>query len=203
MVVCETADHEVFSAAFDLTTLRSIRLEGGDGNDRLMIDNWNGAIQLPITLSGGGGNDTLAGGQSDEGIAYHGGLARPNNNVPATLLGGDGDDVLVGGPGRDHLDGGPGADWIQADMIDFDPTGNPVRSTNYSVVGRDTLAANGDGDELIGGEEPAVAQPAAQTPKPKPQTVTPPMAAPMVPPPAPSPFDLGQPIGHWDAVWDN
>jgi Ca2+-binding RTX toxin-like protein len=52
---------------------------------------------------------------------------------PATLTGGDGDDILIGGGGDDLLEGGSGVDFLDGG------------------VGNDTIRGNGDEDWLIGG----------------------------------------------------
>ena len=64
---------------------------GGNGDDT--FDATDSAV--PVTLMGGGGNDTLLGGAADD-----------------LLVGGDGDDSLAGGAGLDRLVGGAGADFL-------------------------------------------------------------------------------------------
>jgi Ca2+-binding RTX toxin-like protein len=73
------------------------------GLDRLVVNALAGddvvqasglaATALPLTASGGDGNDVLLGGAGND-----------------VLLGDAGDDVLLGGPGVDVLDGGAGDD---------------------------------------------------------------------------------------------
>jgi Ca2+-binding RTX toxin-like protein len=60
-----------------------IEIEGRDGNDRLALDQANGALP-PAELAGGPGNDTLIGGSGAD-----------------TLLGGTGRDAAIGGQGND------------------------------------------------------------------------------------------------------
>ena len=76
-------------------------IDGGGGNDRLIVD---ASAHLPATLLGGSGRDWLIGGPGDD--VLDGG---PGND---RLLGGDGADLLDGGPGRDRLDGGAGNDSL-------------------------------------------------------------------------------------------
>ena len=74
-------------------------------NDRLTVNALGGddiedasgvpAGSIPLTLSGGDGDDVLIGGDGND-----------------TLLGGPGDDVLLGGPGNDVIDGGGGDDVV-------------------------------------------------------------------------------------------
>ena len=89
-------------------------LTGSDHNDIL------GGDENPNVLKGGGGNDTLTGG--DEGIAGAG-------------------DMLYGGAGRDTLDGGVGNDMLNGGAGDDDLTGG---------TGNDTFVfAAGHGDDVI------------------------------------------------------
>ena len=69
-----------------------IRVDGGRGNDVIVIDETNGPITLAAHLSGGGGNDSITGGS--------------------------GDDVIDGGKGSDTLTGGAGDDQVTSDRRD-------------------------------------------------------------------------------------
>ena len=89
-------------------------LTGSDHNDTL------GGDENPNVLKGGGGNDTLTGG--DEGITGAG-------------------DMLYGGAGRDTLDGDGGNDTLNGGAGDDDLTGGD---------GNDTFVfAAGHGDDVI------------------------------------------------------
>lgn len=71
--------------------------------------------------------------------------------VPATLLGGSGDDTVIGGGDDDFVVGGAGNDSIQTltgNDIVFGGGGNDTIDGNE---GDDTLFGNGGSDELIGG----------------------------------------------------
>ena len=81
---------------------RSIRLSGGNGNDRL----FGGPGEL--ILSGGRGNDQLFGDEGDDAL-----VGGPGND---RLRGSDGNDVLLGGPGRDVTDGQDGRDKCVAEV---------------------------------------------------------------------------------------
>ena len=78
----------------------------GDGNDELLV--YSG-VTASVYADGGSGNDVLS----------HSGSAA------ATLLGGDGDDVLVGGPGVDTLNGGLGDDYLDGGASSDSMTGGP------------------------------------------------------------------------------
>jgi Ca2+-binding RTX toxin-like protein len=70
----------------------AVIVDGRDGNDTITMDT---QLSMPRVLYGGGGNDTITGG-----------------NGPGILLGGDGTDTLSSGNGRDILIGGTGPDTL-------------------------------------------------------------------------------------------
>ena len=79
-------------------------------------------------VNGGPGNDTIALGTTVE--------------VPATLRGGEGDDLLIGGLGNDKLVGGPGNDTL---------SGRAGDDALYGGSGNDTLFGGPGNDKLVGG----------------------------------------------------
>ena len=103
----------------------------GLGNDDLVDVN----LDLPATIAGGAGNDS---------ITYSGGPARIEGNAGSdtltgsgsgdTLVGGDGDDSLAGAGGNDLLEGGAGNDTLNGG------------------AGDDTLSGGSGGDLFIGGD---------------------------------------------------
>nr|MBA3272887.1 hypothetical protein [Chthoniobacterales bacterium] len=74
--------------SFDASSVRRIKVNAGDGNDRVVI-----TAPRVSTILGGDGNDTLTGGREND-----------------SLDGAAGDDVLDGGAGDDFLAGGEGFD---------------------------------------------------------------------------------------------
>jgi Ca2+-binding RTX toxin-like protein len=113
---------------FDITTLRAIDVEAGNGNDTVRIDEVNGAFTTrPATrIDGGNGDDTL--------------------------IGGSGNEIFVGGRGRDLVDGNGGADTAFLgkgnDTFVWDPgDGSDIVEGGR---GRDTLVFNGSaGNEIM------------------------------------------------------
>jgi streptogramin lyase len=100
-----------------VTNVRSISINGGDGNDNLSLDEANGALPS-AALAGDGGNDTLVGGSRND-----------------TLTGSAGNDTFVRNPGdgSDIIDGGDGADTLvfngsdQPDAFVIAANGNRVQ----------------------------------------------------------------------------
>jgi Ca2+-binding RTX toxin-like protein len=121
-------------------SIRSIRINGLDGHDRLV------AIAAPIrvTLDGGGGNDFLVGSPFNDVIFTGDGdfnTARGEDGHD-TIYGGRGVDTLDGGRGNDILAGGFGADWL---------VGGDDHDTLHGGDGGDTLSGGAGNDKLYGG----------------------------------------------------
>lgn len=112
------------ATAHNLAALTGVRIDSGQGNDDVEVNELNGAITLPMTLIGGNGNDTLVGGSGNDLIHAGNGndlLAGEAGNDTLIagngtdrLLGGEGDDLLVAGKGQDTLSGDGGADTLIA-----------------------------------------------------------------------------------------
>jgi Ca2+-binding RTX toxin-like protein len=116
------------------TTL--IQIFGRGGNDRLTLDEANGALPK-ANLFGEAGDDTLTGGSGADTL--NGG---PGND---TLLGKGGFDVLLGGPDNDTLTGGDGDDQCFGEAGDDRFVWNPGDDTdlNEGGGGTDTVEVNG------------------------------------------------------------
>jgi Ca2+-binding RTX toxin-like protein len=91
--------------SFARNHVSAINVRGRNGNDSLRIDDANGAFtdSIPTTISGGAGNDSLEGGQTQ--------VAAENE----TFNGGPGDDVVDGGKGNDTAYLGAGNDTFRWD----------------------------------------------------------------------------------------
>jgi Ca2+-binding RTX toxin-like protein len=120
-----------------------IQVFGLGGNDRITLDESNGALPA-ARLFGGAGNDTLTGGSGDDSLFGQSGndtlLGKGGNDL---LFGGAGDDVLTGGDGNDQLFGEAGNDlmiWNPGDDSDLFEGGD----------GFDTAQVNGgNGSEVF------------------------------------------------------
>lgn len=119
-------------------------MKGYEGNDFISgyfgNDTIEGGLGDDLEISGGDGNDILYGDNYDGGVGNDHIYGDAGND---SLIGGDGHDVLYGGDDLDTLRGGNGNDWYllyhDADVIIEDASGgidNVAISINY------TLAAN-------------------------------------------------------------
>src|SRR3954451_2712426 len=121
---------------FPLSLVSSIGVSAGGGADTVRID--NSVPILPITIDGGGGDDTLIGGRNNE-----------------TFDGGGGDDFIDGNTGNDTANMGAGADTFQWDPGDGSDTiegqgGRDTLKFNGSNIGEQiNVTANGARDRLF------------------------------------------------------
>jgi hypothetical protein len=97
-ISCPTSDFVSFSVAL------------GAGSDRFTV---GPSVTVPVTMSGGPGQDFLRGGSGPDTLAGGDGPDRLlGNNGDDNLKGGGARDVLKGGKGRDVLEGGKGTDRL-------------------------------------------------------------------------------------------
>lgn len=97
-------------------------LEGGDKDDRLALGAAT-ALRADVSLNGGEGDDTIAGG-----------------GVPAALYGSEGADTILGGPAAEGVSGGRGSDVLRGG------------EGNDTLIGDDyTLAPARPADDVIDG----------------------------------------------------
>lgn len=95
----------------DAPSIAGFEVNAGGGDDSVTVAK---AIAIPVTMRGGGGNDTLLGGSGPDKLLGGDGDDRlVGGRANDVLYGGPGDDVLIGGTGRDVLRGGPGDDVLR------------------------------------------------------------------------------------------
>jgi RTX calcium-binding nonapeptide repeat (4 copies) len=127
--------------SFARSDASAINVEMRNGNDSARVDDANGAFtdSIPTTISGGHGDDSLAGGQvqvAPENETFKGGAGHD------TVDGGKGNDTAYLGAGNDSFvwDPGEGSDVIEGqdgrDTMLFNGAGAPA-------VENITLTANG------------------------------------------------------------
>lgn len=116
------------------TTLISVF--GQAGNDKISLDEANGALPA-ANLFGGDGNDILTGGSGNDML-----FGQTGND---TLLGKGGNDQLFGGAGNDTLTGGTGDDQVFGEAGNDRMIWNPGEGTdlNEGGDGIDTVEVNG------------------------------------------------------------
>jgi len=128
-----------------------IRVNGGDGNDVITLDEANGVLPA-AELNGGDGNDTLTGGSGDDVISGQSGNDSLFGAAGAdTLSGGSGNDFIAGGAGNDTLSGGDGNDFLDGDQgadTAFLGAGDDVFRWDQGD-GSDRVDGGGGGDELL------------------------------------------------------
>jgi len=113
-----------------------IDVEAGRGHDKVVVDLGDYAADIPVTVSGGTGNDLLLGG-----------LGRQ------VIRGEAGNDTIEGGAGDDKLDGGVGNDELTGDDGDDRVNGAGGRDTLTGGWGDDRLLGGWGDDRLAGGAD--------------------------------------------------
>ncbi|PAY21344.1 hypothetical protein CKO51_01835 [Rhodopirellula sp. SM50] len=124
-----------------------VTLSGGDGNDLLIGGSGNDSLSGGPgmdELRGGAGTDLLDGGAGRDNLMGEGGDDELHGGADADeLRGGDGDDIARGDGGDDQIFGGGGDD---------DLSGGAGFDTLLGEGGSDTIDGGDDGDEIQGGD---------------------------------------------------
>lgn len=105
--------------------VKRVHIDGKDGDDSLNVWEAGMTFNVPVTMQGGDGNDTLGGGSGKD-----------------RLEGGSGDDLLSGGKDNDLLDGSVGNDRL---------LGGKGRDTVYGGLGDDVIITGGDNHDVNDG----------------------------------------------------
>ena len=141
---------------FNRSEIESVSADLKGGNDQFAVSVSllrNRANPLPVTATGGAGNDvlrggfgadTLDGGEGNDLVSGGAGNDIVRGGAGNDRLGGDaGDDTVEGGDGRDHLVGGRGTDILR---------GGAGNDTLISDDGAATDTVDGGDDEEVGGD---------------------------------------------------
>src|SRR4051794_19252833 len=105
--VCEHPSGIATELVCKAPLVAGFEVNGGQGDDSVSISS---AIELPVTMRGGPGNDTLIGGGGPDKL-----IGGEGNDKIAGRGGGD---VLYGGPRNDELLRGPGHDGLRGGRTD-------------------------------------------------------------------------------------
>ncbi len=105
--ICENTPGLPTELACKAPLVAGFEVNGGEGDDAVAV---TGAIELPVTMRGGPGNDALSGGNGPDRL-----IGGEGNDK---LAGRGGDDMIFGGPGADELFGGPGSDVLRGGPLD-------------------------------------------------------------------------------------
>jgi Ca2+-binding RTX toxin-like protein len=138
VVQVDLGDNGSADFSFPRAAIESISVKARGGNDRVRIDDSNGAFTnaIPTRIDGGPGNDTIAGGAGPESL--NGG---PGNDTIDGNGGNDvsdlgaGDDTFVWDPGdgSDTIEGNDGSDTMvfngaaASETVDLSANGNRLR----------------------------------------------------------------------------
>ena len=105
--VCENTPGMPTELTCKASLVAGFEVNGGESDDWVLV---SGAIELPVTMRGGPGNDTLIGGSGPDKL-----IGGEGNDKVA---GRGGSDLLYGGPGNDELLGGAGNDVLRGGGTD-------------------------------------------------------------------------------------
>lgn len=125
--------------SFTPAQVTALNINANAGNDTVTINSLNSGTLLYV--NGGDGNDTIS--------------VNAAVNVPATLIGGNGDDAITGGSGNDGIQGGLGSNTLSGgggnDSYIFTP--RTVAGTDLDTVnagtGGNSLTFSGFTDNLV------------------------------------------------------
>ncbi|MDX6601073.1 MAG: hypothetical protein QOF13_275 [Solirubrobacterales bacterium] len=121
--ICENTPGMPTELVCKAPLVAGFEVNAGEGDDTVSVAS---AVEVPVTmrggpgrdsLLGGGGPDKLIGGDGNDKLAGHSGddliFGGAGNDE---LLGGSGDDVLRGGGGHDRLSGGSGENVVRSSL---------------------------------------------------------------------------------------
>jgi Ca2+-binding RTX toxin-like protein len=128
---------------YDRSKVKGINLNGAGGDDTILVFDTDNSFNIPVTMTGGAGNDDLEGGSEKD---YLDGGA--GNDY---MFGNGGDDVMLGGDGNDIMNAGDGNDIMRGGYGDDQLGGGEGNDYLYGNAGNDILLGEGGDDHLSGG----------------------------------------------------
>ncbi len=135
---------------FPLASVQAIVIRGRDGDDSIALTS---NVTKPTIILGGGGNDTIRGGEGVDLILGGAGADSLSGNGGDDEISGDeGNDTISGGNGNDMLRGGDGNDEIAGDAGNDSVRAGDGNDTVFGGAGNDNLHARTGNDSLDGGD---------------------------------------------------
>jgi CSLREA domain-containing protein len=131
-----------------LNRIEGAFIVGESAGNKVDASTFNGSL----FASGGGGADTLLGGNSPFGDFL---LGDAGNDF---VRGGHGPDFMFGGRGRDRLRGQGGADVLRGEGGKDSLSGGPSKDRLFGGAGRDSLDGGSGRDLCNGGKQPDTAR---------------------------------------------
>lgn len=154
-----TGSASVGATTFSLSGFEDVTVDGsgfgmtvtGDDHANQLAVSWYLVSSAGADLNGGGGDDTLSGGQgADHLLGGNGNDSVSGGAGDDQIDGGNGDDRIAGNEGNNQIDGGSGDDWIEGGGYNFLRTPYPYRVDSGSDV-----ISGGDGNDHIWGSREA------------------------------------------------
>jgi Ca2+-binding RTX toxin-like protein len=155
--VCSHPGGDPLKLVCEARPIAGFEVNAGGGDDTVEVDSM---IHVPVTLSGGAGNDRLLGGSREDKLSGGDGFDRlfggaGNDSVLGgsgadVLLGGNGDDELGGEGGQDNLVGGTGNDHLSGGLRHDNIFGSGGDDRLNGGEGRDLLSGGNGNDSFIG-----------------------------------------------------
>jgi uncharacterized delta-60 repeat protein len=131
---------------FNISDLNQIDIDAMGGDDLVSMD----GVFLNSSISGGAGNDRIAGGVLGDTIFGDAGNDLINGGRGGdSLYGGTGRDKLTGAGGSDHMHGGAGNDILNGQGGNDQLSGDGGNDLLYGGAGFDVLHGNAGNDRLL------------------------------------------------------
>jgi hypothetical protein len=121
--ICENTPGVPTELVCKAPLVAGFEVNAGEGDDSVSVAS---AVEVPVTMRGGSGRDTLTGGGGPDKLIGGGGndklAGRGGDDLVFggegndELFGGGGDDILRGGTGHDTLTGGTGENVVRASL---------------------------------------------------------------------------------------
>jgi len=135
--------------SFAVQGISSILIDGGDGADKILLDESQGSMSVGARILGGNGSDRITGGSARDTIyAGHGNDTVEGAGGNDAIFGEFGNDSIRGGAGNDHIIGGEGADRLDGGLGTDTIAGESGRDTFFNHKKDDLLDFRSKSDRL-------------------------------------------------------